>query len=388
MIELQRVNLKEISKLEPALTGGHRLCAGCGAGTMARQVTLAAQALGEPFMIVNATGCLEVATTIYPYNSWTVPWLHNAFENAAATASGTIVALEALRRKKQLEYDQINILIFGGDGGTYDIGLQSLSGAIERGHDFLYVCYNNGAYMNCLSLDTYIMTEDGLKRVIEIQLGDLVYAFDQTTGDLVLKECSGIYDNGTKEVYELKTLHHSIKTTLNHPFLTVQRSRKKNENALIWKTLEQLELGDEIIVLKKLTSGKSYTFKKIIKHSKYITMASVSFDRYKVKNLREHMLLLHKLRESGLRIGTNLLIDNEIFNPPAKFAKLVELLFMESERVFALYPKNWEFVPILDYRDYYLYLSLRYKHFYVDDTTSKILTEKRYNNWKTNTRFF
>ncbi len=263
MIELQRVNLKEISKLEPALTGGHRLCAGCGAGTMARQVTLAAQALKEPFMIVNATGCLEVATTIYPYNSWTVPWLHNAFENAAATASGTIVALEALRRKKQLEYDQINILIFGGDGGTYDIGLQSLSGAIERGHDFLYVCYNNGAYMNCLSLDTFIMTEDGLKRVIEIQLGDLVYAFDQTTGDLVLKECSGIYDNGTKEVYELKTLHHSIKTTLNHPFLTVQMSRKKDVNALIWKTLEQLELGDEIIVLKKLTGGKSYTFKKI-----------------------------------------------------------------------------------------------------------------------------
>ena len=89
MIELQRVNLKEISKLEPALTGGHRLCAGCGAGTMARQVTLAAQALEAPFMIINATGCLEVATTIYPYNSWTVPWLHNAFENASATASGT-----------------------------------------------------------------------------------------------------------------------------------------------------------------------------------------------------------------------------------------------------------------------------------------------------------
>ena len=251
MIELQRVNIKEISKIEPALTGGHRLCAGCGAGTMARQVTLAAQALGEPFMIVNATGCLEVATTIYPYNSWTVPWLHNAFENAAATASGTIVALEALRRKKQLEYDHIHMLVFGGDGGTYDIGLQSLSGAIERGHDFLYVCYNNGAYMNCLSLDTYIMTEDGLKRVIDIQLGDLVYAFDQTTGDLVLKECSGIYDNGIKEVYKLKTLHHSIKTTLNHPFLTVQRSRKKDESALIWKTLEQLELGDEIVVLKK-----------------------------------------------------------------------------------------------------------------------------------------
>ena len=117
--------------------------------------------------------------------------------------------------------------------------------------------------MNCLSLDTHIMTEEGLKRVTEIEIGDLVYAFDQETQELVLKPCSGIYDNGIKEVYELKTLHHSIKTTINHPFLTVQRSRKKEENTLIWKTLEELEIGDEIIVLKKTQNGKSLKFDKI-----------------------------------------------------------------------------------------------------------------------------
>ncbi len=151
MIEIPKVklnDLKEWSKLENGLASGHRLCAGCGAGTMARQVTLAARALGDPFMIVNATGCLEVATTIYPYSAWKAPFLHNAFENAAATASGTLAAMEAMQRKNLLEEKHVNMIVFGGDGGTYDIGIQSLSGAVERGHDFLYVCYNNGAYMN------------------------------------------------------------------------------------------------------------------------------------------------------------------------------------------------------------------------------------------------
>ncbi|MHA1686024.1 MAG: thiamine pyrophosphate-dependent enzyme [Candidatus Heimdallarchaeaceae archaeon] len=148
MIELPKINLKEIAKQGNVLTGGHRLCAGCGAGSTARQVMLAAKALGDPYMVVNATGCLEVATTIYPYTAWKAPWLHNAFENAAATASGALAAFEAMMRKGQMEKKHINMIVFGGDGGTYDIGIQSLSGAIERGHDFLYVCYNNGAYMN------------------------------------------------------------------------------------------------------------------------------------------------------------------------------------------------------------------------------------------------
>ncbi len=147
-LELPKINLKEIAHSSNVLTGGHRLCAGCGAGITARQVTLAAQALNEPFMIVNATGCLEVATTIYPYTAWKAPWLHNAFENAAVTASGALAALEAMKKKGQIKDEHVNMIVFGGDGGTYDIGIQSLSGAIERGHDFMYVCYNNGAYMN------------------------------------------------------------------------------------------------------------------------------------------------------------------------------------------------------------------------------------------------
>ncbi|MEE9410998.1 MAG: thiamine pyrophosphate-dependent enzyme [Candidatus Heimdallarchaeota archaeon] len=151
MLELPRISVKDLqewSKLSDVLTSGHRLCAGCGAGIMARQVTIAAKALEDPLMIVNATGCLEVASTIYPYTAWNVPWMHNAFENAAATAAGAIEAMNAMNRKKDESARKVNMLVFGGDGGTYDIGIQSLSGAVERGHRFLYVCYNNGAYMN------------------------------------------------------------------------------------------------------------------------------------------------------------------------------------------------------------------------------------------------
>ena len=151
MLEIPSISVKDLqewSKMDEVLTSGHRLCAGCGAGTMARQVTLAAKALGDPIMLVNATGCLEVASTIYPYTAWNAPWVHNAFENAAATAAGAIEAMNAMKRKKQMTDKNVNMIVFGGDGGTYDIGIQSLSGAIEREHDFLYVCYNNGAYMN------------------------------------------------------------------------------------------------------------------------------------------------------------------------------------------------------------------------------------------------
>jgi len=150
-IVLPKVSVKDLqewSKLGEVFTSGHRLCAGCGAGSMARQVTLAAKALGDPYMFVNATGCLEVASTVYPYTAWDAPWLHNAFENAAATASGAIEAMKSMQRKGLMRERNVNMIVFAGDGGTYDIGLQSLSGAVERGHDFLYVCYSNGAYMN------------------------------------------------------------------------------------------------------------------------------------------------------------------------------------------------------------------------------------------------
>ena len=138
-------NIKELSKLPERLGPGHRLCSGCGASIAVRQVLMGA---GDSAVVVGcATGCLEVATTIYPYTAWNVPFIHNAFENAAATISGVETAYRALKKQGKIKKD-IKFVAFGGDGGTYDIGLQSLSGALERGHNFVYVCYDNGAYMN------------------------------------------------------------------------------------------------------------------------------------------------------------------------------------------------------------------------------------------------
>ena len=137
-------SLKELSALPEVLAPGHRLCAGCGAPIVVRMITRAAKG---PLVVANATGCLEVSTTIYPCTSWNTPWIHTAFENAAATASGVEAAYHALKRRGKVDKD-INIVVFGGDGGTYDIGFQSLSGAMERNHKLVYVCYDNGAYMN------------------------------------------------------------------------------------------------------------------------------------------------------------------------------------------------------------------------------------------------
>lgn len=144
-IEIPKYKLKDLVDKPTYFSGGHRLCAGCAAGSMARQVTMA---FNRPTMIFNATGCLEVASTIYPFSAWQVPWLHVAFENASAVASGAEAAIKALTKKGIYKEGKTDIVVFGGDGGTYDIGIQSLSGALERGHDLLYILYDNGAYMN------------------------------------------------------------------------------------------------------------------------------------------------------------------------------------------------------------------------------------------------
>jgi pyruvate ferredoxin oxidoreductase beta subunit len=140
------VNLKQMSAQPELLAGGHRSCAGCAAPAILRQ---ALHVAGQDTVVGFATGCMEVSTTIYPYTSWRVPYIHCAFENCAATVSGVEAAFRVLQRKGRIPADKkLNFIAFGGDGGSYDIGLQSLSGAMERGHRMLYICYDNNAYMN------------------------------------------------------------------------------------------------------------------------------------------------------------------------------------------------------------------------------------------------
>mgnify|MGYP006314989643 CR=1 FL=1 len=140
--------LKTIARRQaetPALGSGHSLCQGCGVPMVVRTI------LGwieTPVVVISATGCLEVATTRYPNTAWNVPWIHVAFENAAAVAGGVETAFRVLQRRGRIPDEPVTFVAFAGDGGTYDIGLQALSGALERGHRFLYVCYDNEAYMN------------------------------------------------------------------------------------------------------------------------------------------------------------------------------------------------------------------------------------------------
>ena len=120
------------------LESGHRACQGCGQALAAR---LTLEASGPDVVVANATGCLEVFTTAWPDSAWRVPWLHSLFANTGAVAAGMEAALKMQGR-------EIKVLAFAGDGGTFDIGFQALSGMLERRHNVLFICYDNEAYMN------------------------------------------------------------------------------------------------------------------------------------------------------------------------------------------------------------------------------------------------
>ena len=123
---------------------GHRACMGCGE---ALAVRLVCKALGRNVIIANATGCMEIVSSQLPSTSWEVPWIHTLFENTAAVASGIEAAIKVLSRKGKYTR-KTKVVAMGGDGGTADIGFQALSGALERGHNFIYICFDNEAYQN------------------------------------------------------------------------------------------------------------------------------------------------------------------------------------------------------------------------------------------------
>ena len=140
------VKLKELAQKEDRLVAGHGMCLGCGIPLIFKIIL---RATDDPIVVANATGCLEVCTTIFPRTAWNCMWVHSAFENAASTIAGVEAMYKALKNKGKIPADkQIKFMGVGGDGGTYDIGLQALSGAMERGHNIVYVCYDNNAYAN------------------------------------------------------------------------------------------------------------------------------------------------------------------------------------------------------------------------------------------------
>ncbi len=139
------INLKERSAKPERLAAGHRFCAGCAEPIVIRQIL---NAIDEPVVVGAATGCTEIETSMFPSSAWNMPWLHHAFENVSKTMSCVEAMYRSLVRQGKIPERDVRFVAFGGDGATYDIGLQWLSGALERGHRFIYVCLNNEAYMN------------------------------------------------------------------------------------------------------------------------------------------------------------------------------------------------------------------------------------------------
>lgn len=144
-MEKRTISVPQLVAGEELFAPGHRACIGCGE---ALAVRLACKALGRNSIVVSVTGCIEIISSPLPYTSWRLPWIHTLFENAAAVASGVEAGLKAMTRKGRRPTQEVNVVAMAGDGGTSDIGLQALSGALERGHNFLYLCFDNEAYMN------------------------------------------------------------------------------------------------------------------------------------------------------------------------------------------------------------------------------------------------
>ena len=142
------IKLNEICNQEEKIAPGHRACHGCPETIIVRQVLHAITAMGRPVIAACPTGCLEVCTTPYPQTAWRIPWIHNAFENASSTLAAAWSTYKHFVKLGKMEERDVKFVVFGGDGATYDIGLQFISGVIERGQHILYVCLNNEAYMN------------------------------------------------------------------------------------------------------------------------------------------------------------------------------------------------------------------------------------------------
>lgn len=208
-------NFKETMNKKERLAGGHRMCAGCG-GTVAVRNVLRGLKDEDKAVIGSATSCLEVSTFMYPYTAWEDSFIHNAFENAGATISGVEAAYNVMKKKGKID-DTYKFIAFGGDGGTYDIGFQSLSGAMERNHDMVYVCYDNGAYMNT-----------------GIQRSSATPRFADTTTTPLGKESNGKMQ-GRKDLTQIMAAHHIpyvAQTTFIKNFSDLH---KKSEKAIYTK---------------------------------------------------------------------------------------------------------------------------------------------------------
>ena len=238
-------NVKEIVANKPSrFTAGHRMCAGCGAPALARMILRAVKP-EDHVVVSNATGCMEVSTCIYPYTAWSDSYIHTAFECASATASGVEAAYKSMKKQGKLPADKdTKFIVFGGDGGTYDIGIQSLSGAMERGHNLTYVCYDNGAYMNT-----------------GIQRSSATPRFADTTTSPAGKVIPGKMQS-RKDLTEIMVAHHIPYVAQTAPIGTFQDLYEKAEKAIYTEGAKFLN------VLSPCPRGWRYNTEELMEMSK------------------------------------------------------------------------------------------------------------------------
>lgn len=253
-------NVKEIVANKPSrFTSGHRMCEGCGAPAVARMILRAVHE-NDHVVVSNATGCMEVSTFIYPYTAWQCSYIHTAFECAAATESGVEAAYNVLKKKGKIPQDEdTKFIIFGGDGGTYDIGIQSLSGAMERGHDMTYVCYDNGAYMNT-----------------GIQRSSATPKFADTTTSPAGKTIPGKMQS-RKDLTEIMVAHHIPYIAQTAAYMNFKDLYEKSEKAIYTKGAKFLN------VLAPCPRGWGYPAEDLMQINK-LAVETCYWPLYEVEN--------------------------------------------------------------------------------------------------------
>ncbi len=192
-----------------SLNSGHRACQGCGEALGARYaIDAAMEATNRQLVAANATGCLEVFSTPYPETSWQIPWIHSLFGNAAAVATGISAAMRVKGRH------DVRVVAQGGDGGTTDIGFGCLSGMFERNDDVLYICYDNGGYMNT-GVQRSSATPPGARTNTTMPVGDSTGArFGQGKDVPAIAIAHDIPYVATATVAELRDLEAKVRRSM------------------------------------------------------------------------------------------------------------------------------------------------------------------------------
>ncbi len=256
---------------EEILKPSHLACPGCGAALAMR---LALKALGRRTMVVISACCWTVINGTIGYNYSGVPALHTAFETTAVVAAGIKASLEMQGK------GDINVMAWAGDGGTFDIGLQSLSGAAERNDDIIYVCYDNEAYMNT-----------GIQRSSATPIG----AETTTTPSPVVK------DRPKKDLMEIVAAHdvpYVASATVAYPNDFV----KKFEKAKSKKGFKLIHILSPCPPGHKFPESKTIEISKLAVETGIFPLYEIEEGKYKInkkpkfKNLDEYLNLQGRFR--------------------------------------------------------------------------------------------